>query len=166
MRPPGIKQKDLTQLCFIFSQENIFPTWWTKSPLVEPVITGWAGGAYVAPLSGQAPEFICSQALRTLARLFSVGENELASQLESFHVHDWQQDLYSRGAYSYALVGGANAFRDLAAPIAQTLFFAGEATDFSGHNGTVHGALASGERAAQEALSALGKQRSKPRHTA
>jgi monoamine oxidase len=32
------------------------------------------------------------------------------------------------------------------------LFFAGEATDITGHNGTVHGAIASGKRAAKEIL--------------
>ena len=37
----------------------------------------------------------------------------------------------------------------LAQPVEDTLFFAGEATDTSGHTGTVHGALATGERAAQ-----------------
>ncbi len=34
----------------------------------------------------------------------------------------------------------------------QTLFFAGEHTDTSGHWGTVHGALRSGYRAAQQLL--------------
>lgn len=36
--------------------------------------------------------------------------------------------------------------------IESTLFFAGEATDTGGHNGTVHGAIASGKRAAVEIL--------------
>ena len=40
----------------------------------------------------------------------------------------------------------------LGAPVANVLFFAGEATDISGHNGTVHGAIASGYRAAEEIL--------------
>lgn len=40
----------------------------------------------------------------------------------------------------------------LAAPVEDTLFFAGEATDTSGNNGTVHGAIASGYRAAQEII--------------
>ncbi|MGA8493419.1 MAG: FAD-dependent oxidoreductase, partial [Terriglobales bacterium] len=40
----------------------------------------------------------------------------------------------------------------LGSPIENTLFFAGEATDTTGHNGTVHGAIASGRRAAQEIL--------------
>jgi monoamine oxidase len=43
----------------------------------------------------------------------------------------------------------------LASPIDNTLFFAGEATDTTGHNGTVHGAIASGRRAAKEILHGL-----------
>jgi monoamine oxidase len=76
----------------------------------------------------------------------------LRKLLVSAHTHDWQGDPFSRGAYSYALVGGTEAPRELARPIGDSLFFAGEATDFHGHNGTVHGALASGFRAAKEVL--------------
>jgi len=74
----------------------------------------------------------------------------------SSHTHDWQSDRWSLGAYSYALVGGADAHRELAAPVEDTLFFAGEATDARGHNGTVHGAIFSGYRAAREVLERSG----------
>jgi monoamine oxidase len=53
-------------------------------------------------------------------------------------------------AYSYALADSNKAARRLAAPVGNTLFFAGEATDCSGHNGTVRGAIASGQRSATE----------------
>jgi monoamine oxidase len=49
-------------------------------------------------------------------------------------------------------VGGEGCQQTLSAPLDNTLFFAGEATDISGHNGTVHGAIASGKRAAAEVL--------------
>jgi monoamine oxidase len=52
-------------------------------------------------------------------------------------------------------VGGLDAPRALAEPVRGTLFFAGEATDTSSHNGTVHGAIASGRRAAREVLATL-----------
>jgi len=39
------------------------------------------------------------------------------------------------------------------------LFFAGEATDFSGHHGTVHGAIASGARAVKEILNQPGREK-------
>jgi monoamine oxidase len=46
----------------------------------------------------------------------------------------------------------------LAAPVKNTLFFAGEATDTQGDQGTVHGALRSGSRVAREIMGArLGK---------
>jgi monoamine oxidase len=38
-----------------------------------------------------------------------------------------------------------------------TIFLAGEATDAEGRNGTVHGAIASGKRAATQAARALGR---------
>ena len=61
---------------------------------------------------------------------------------------------WSRGAYSYAAVaGGAQAAKGLAKPVGRELFFAGEATH-SGMSGTVAGAIASGRRAAGEALRA------------
>ena len=68
-------------------------------------------------------------------------------------VHDWQRDPFARGAYSYLRVGGEGAREDLAAPIAATVFFAGEATDAE-ESGTVAGALRSGARAAQQVLEA------------
>jgi monoamine oxidase len=47
--------------------------------------------------------------------------------------------------------------------VEETLYFAGEATNSDGYNGTVHGAIATGSRAAEELLGALG---AKPRRTA
>jgi Flavin containing amine oxidoreductase len=55
-------------------------------------------------------------------------------------------------AYSYVRAGGLEAPRQLGAPLADTLFFAGEATDSDGHTGTVHGAMASGNRVVDEIL--------------
>jgi monoamine oxidase len=74
-----------------------------------------------------------------------------ADRLEGAHVHDWSADPFARGAYSYVTVGGRTARRRLAAPLAGTLFFAGEATDDESA-ATVEGALRSGERAAREIL--------------
>ena len=62
----------------------------------------------------------------------------------------WGQDPWSRGSYSYLGPGASSATRRmLARPIDDRLFFAGEATDTE-HPATVHGALASGQRAAIE----------------
>ncbi len=66
----------------------------------------------------------------------------------------WSTDPYSRGAMSYLPAGAAPQLRtDLAAPIDDRVFFAGEATD-SDHPGTVSGAIASGRRAAAAVVAA------------
>lgn len=72
--------------------------------------------------------------------------------------HNWVNDPYSRGAYSYMVVGGSDSPGKLARPVKGTLFFAGEASDTDGRTGTVHGAIASGRRAAKQALRALGSR--------
>jgi len=66
-------------------------------------------------------------------------------------LQDWARDPYSRGGYSYVLVGGEGAREALGAPLQDTLYFAGEATDAE-EAGTVAGALRSGARAAREIL--------------
>jgi monoamine oxidase len=86
------------------------------------------------------------------SRLLKVSSDDRARLLEAEYFHNWQSDPFSRGAYSYGKVGADGAQEALASPVENTLFFAGEATDIWGHNGTVHGAIASGVRAAREIL--------------
>ena len=83
----------------------------------------------------------------------------MTAVLQASYTHDWQTDPFSRGAYSYVKVGGDRAQSVLAAPLNHRLFFAGEATDVSGHHGTVHGAIATGKRAATEILETMNYER-------
>lgn len=71
-------------------------------------------------------------------------------------IKDWTKDPFIKGGISFPLPGGQLTDREiLSAPVADKLFFAGEATDFSGGAGTVSGALQSGERAAFEVIDAI-----------
>jgi len=56
-------------------------------------------------------------------------------------------------------VGGVEVPRQFGEPVAETLFFAGEATNAEGHTGTVHGALATGYRAADDVAQVLERTR-------
>ena len=69
--------------------------------------------------------------------------------------HDWQQDPFALGAYSYVATGGLKASQQMSEPVENTLYFAGEHTDFTAHWGTDHAAMRSGLRAAQQILEAL-----------
>mgnify|MGYP003793744169 CR=1 FL=1 len=91
-----------------------------------------------------------------LGRQLQISPRRMRSLVEAVWMHDWEHDPFARGAYSYQVVDGADAPDALARPIRRTLFFAGEASDAAGATGTVHGAIASGRRAAAQVLRALG----------
>jgi monoamine oxidase len=134
-----------------------FATFWTPAPARAPLLVAWAGGPRALRLAdGASPAQIVRKALASLEALFGK-ELDIASELQGYYYHDWQQDPFARGAYSYVMVGGSEARTALAQPIEDTLFFAGEATDPEA--GTVTGALQSGVRAARKVLAAAGGRR-------
>jgi monoamine oxidase len=142
-------------MSFLFSRDDFYPTWWTKTPEEVPIITGWAPFRSAERLSGMSRSFVIERGLKTLSSLLNITSERLESLLDDAYFHDWQNDPFSCGAYSYGAVGSDGAQEALASPIGNMLFFAGEATDTSGHNGTVHGAIASGRRAAAEIVKTL-----------
>lgn len=144
----------MPRLGFLFAEGAAFPTWWSHYPVLAPRLTAWLGGPRAARLAGQPPEATVALAVGALAGALGLARTTVEALLVDWHLHDWGGDPFSRGAYSYVLVGGMDAPRQLGAPVADTLFFAGEATDDT-DTGTVHAALASGQRAAREALAYL-----------
>jgi monoamine oxidase len=154
MTPRGAKAT-LSDMGFLFSDDEWFPTWWTGMPKKFPVLTGWAPFRCAEKLSGQSREFVVERSLKTLSALLKVDPRMLRTELQNAYFHDWQNDPFSRGAYSYGGVDSDGAQEELASSVAETLFFAGEATDVTGNNGTVHGAMASGYRAASQILQTL-----------
>jgi monoamine oxidase len=146
-------QKDLS---FVLTRDEVLSAWWTPMPNPMALITGWAGGTKAAAIAqrcragANAP--LLEEALAVLSRMFGIATPDLHSRLSSWHTHDWLSDPYSRGAYSYAPAGALDASSHMTQPVAETLFFAGEHTDTTGHWGTVHGALGSGLRAAAQML--------------
>lgn len=156
--PAQAKGADLSPLGFLHSDDEHLPTWWTALPVRAPLLLAWAGGPAAEKLALRKESAIVGQALDTLARLLGLKREWLAELLEAWHGHNWLTDPFARGAYSYVPVGGLDAPRALAEPVDDTLFFAGEATDTKGQSGTVHGAIASGRRAADEIISSLSRR--------
>ncbi|MGC2193161.1 MAG: NAD(P)/FAD-dependent oxidoreductase [Terriglobales bacterium] len=150
---PKLVRSPMPDMSFLSTPEELFPTWWSSVSAGTAMLTGWSGGIRAEQFSGLGSAAIVERGLEVLHHVFEVPLKTLRDLVQESFVHDWQSDPYCRGAYSYALADGKEAARRLAAPVGNTLFFAGEATDFSGHNGTVHGAIASGQRAATELLS-------------
>jgi monoamine oxidase len=136
---------------FFYSLGTPFPTFWTSMPTRSPFLNAWTGGPPAAKLSEKSDAEIVQAALDSLHTMFGDRLPDARAQLEAAFVHNWERDPFSCGAYSYVGVGhNDTARRALAAPLDDTLFFAGEATDTEGEAATVTGALQSGARAARE----------------
>ncbi|MCI4352764.1 MAG: FAD-dependent oxidoreductase [Thermoplasmata archaeon] len=93
----------------------------------------------------------------TLAELSEVlPSNARIGTVVRHSVHLWPEDPFARGAYSFLPTGVDPIEREtLAQPVDGVLFFAGEATHWSGESATVHGAIATGYRAAEEVWGSL-----------
>jgi monoamine oxidase len=116
------------------------------------MLVAWAGGPKAQWLARQESHTVIEHALYSVRSVFGKESNPYGWFVSS-HYHNWLQDPFSQGAYSYIAVGGHDARAELAAPIwCNTLFFAGEATDTTGEASTVAGAIQSGMRVAREIL--------------
>ncbi len=146
------KLDQLADVGFLLSEEQFFPTWWMTLPFRAPLLTGWSAGPHAHRLLGEPRSTIIEHALNDLARITNVAVERLTKLVECVYFHDWHADPFSRGAYSYVPAGALPHRAVLAKPVAGTLFFAGEATEQHGHSATVHGAIATGRRAAHQIL--------------
>jgi monoamine oxidase len=150
------KRAELKDFAFMHAPDELPPTWWTQLPARTPVLTGWAGGTRAERLLSAGNDALRDRSLEALSHIFAVPPNFLEDSLVEFYTHNWSTDPFSLGAYSYIPIGGLDAQAELAAPLEDTIYFAGEAVNTLGHHGTVHGALASGLRAAREIECSLG----------
>jgi monoamine oxidase len=149
-----LNSEALRRLSFLFTPVRTPPVWWTRRPETEslPTLVGWSGGPRSDALRGLGPYALSRRACDELAAAFRLPLERVVSGLLSTHTFDWSHDAFSRGAYSYVPAGALDAPEAMTRPESNTLFFAGEHTDTTGHWGTVHAALRTGVRAARQVL--------------
>jgi monoamine oxidase len=145
-------QPALSEMSFLFAFTEMPPVWWTTHPERSHTLTGWVGGPRSAALTGMDAATLGRKACATLGRIFGLSKQRVHGLMRGCYTHDWQHNRFALGAYSYVATGGLDASRQMTEPVAETLFFAGEHTDTSGHWGTVHAAMRSGLRAAEHVL--------------
>lgn len=139
---------------FFHALDLPIPTWWTLEPHRTPHLVGWAGGPRARGLAKRPERDVLTQALETLSRIFGLRISTLQADLEAWRIVNWQREPFTRGGYCVIPAGAVKDLETLAAPTEDTLFFAGEATNTEGEEGTVHGAMETGLRAAREILRA------------
>jgi monoamine oxidase len=149
------RRQRLADATFFTARGADVPVWWTPFPVRSGLMIAWSGGPAAMEL-GRAPREVARRTIASLADTMGLDRRTVRRHVVATFHHDWCRDPFARGAYSYALVGGSDAAQTLSRPVEHTLFFAGEATDAEGRTGTVHGAIATGHRAAAQVARALG----------
>ena len=117
-------------------------------PFGRNLIEAYFGGQLAADLEIEGPAAFHAFAEDELADLLG---SSIKARLRPVAETAWGRDPLARGSYSYALPGHAEARGQLAEPIEDRIFFAGEAcskTSFS----TAHGAYLTGMAAADAIL--------------
>lgn len=150
--PVWEEREELRDVGFVLGQGKTFPTWWSTLPMRVPVVTGWSAGPKADALAACDRNEVIAAGIEQLSRITGLAGHRFRTALEQAYLHDWATDPFARGAYSYVPAGSADARERLAEPCQNTLYFAGEAAEFSGHAATVHGAIQAGRRAARRIL--------------
>jgi monoamine oxidase len=111
-----------------------------------PVLTVYAGASAARTLNRLGPEGALRAVVKDLRTIFGLPHDPavLAARLV-----DWSADPFAGLGYSFVRPRGVGARALLAAPTEGVLFWAGEATNPT-RPATVHGAVESGMRAAEE----------------
>ncbi len=135
-------------ISFILSKESI-PTWWTQLSLHNGLLTGWLGGPAADGLRQTARQTIYEMAVKSLAVIFKKEVTKLEEMITAWEVFNWPADIFAAGAYSFSTLATNEALQTVMQPVADTLYFAGEACYNGEHPGTVEAALESGKRVAQ-----------------
>lgn len=116
------------------------------SPFGWPLVESFFGGE-----AAEALEHGDAAAAFAIDELVALLGSAWRDRLHPVAATRWREERWIGGSYSHALVGRSSARQALGAPVAERLFFAGEACsaqDFS----TAHGAYASGAAAADAIL--------------
>ncbi len=130
--------------------------WWSPSynrPDFPPVLTAFIGGERAQALHQKTESELIDFGLGDLCRIF--GSQHPRALCQAGRCINWTSDPWARGGYSSVPPQAFGMRQQLAQPLAETLYFAGEATVTTSNPATVHGAIETGQRAAQEILQAL-----------
>ena len=137
----------------IFADDSASALSFQVQPFGRPMATAYAGAGHAADLERAGIEAVRAFVVERLGAMFgcAVARNAGAAVMSG-----WTADPDIGGAYSFARPGGGALRGWLARPVADRLWFAGEAASRHGFS-TAHGAWETGRRAADAAAAAIGR---------
>lgn len=126
---------------------------WTRTEDTENLLVGYITGEKAEQMQ-QTRNNSIEPVVNELDTMF--GQKIASANLEKYAFMDWGSEQYIKGGYSYDTPLSEGLREELARPVGGTVFFAGEATEFNGHNATLQGAMHSAERAVNEIMELIG----------
>lgn len=138
--------KDYEFIGYLSEKKDEWITWMNYHFYVdEPILMAINTGKYARELEQLTDEQVIGRAMAVLKTIYS----DNIPQPDKHLITSWGSDPYSIGAYSYIPIGSSDKdYKAMAQPVADRIFFAGEATTRE-HPSTVHGAFLSGQREAK-----------------
>lgn len=143
--PKAFWPTDVDWLEYIPRQHGQWAQWVSLANVLhKPILMGFNAADYGRQLELLTDQQIVTTAMQTLQTMFG---QDIPAPIDHI-ITRWASDPYSYGSYSFNPRGATPQHRmALAQPIAQQLYFAGEATSMQ-YFGTAHGAYLSGVAAA------------------
>jgi len=116
------------------------------------VLTALIVGDQAEVLAGKSDDEIFQLLLADLDAIYPVQGGKASKEFNAAesYLFDWGKQEYIQGAQSYPLVSGTGAPAQMATPVQDRIFWAGEATALNGNSATVQGAMESANRATLE----------------
>jgi monoamine oxidase len=139
------------QTMFILSEQPV-PVWWTQVQEQSTLLTGWLTGENMRRFQALDQQGRLEQCLLSLAAIFSRDLASLRGELAAFRIFDWREQPFVHGGYSFDMVSTPACRQLLRTPVAETLFFAGEAIYEGNAPGTVEAAFHSGLEVAEKII--------------
>ena len=134
---------------FVASAATARTVSFTVRPAGQELVLAYFGGDYARELEAQGA--LEAAAREELVKLFGA---EPGRRIRRSTATAWVGDPWARGSYSAARPGFAHCRTVLARPVAERVFFAGDACTVDTF-GAIHGAWASGREAARRVAAAL-----------
>lgn len=104
------------------------------------VITALVAGESATALLQMSEEQMIDSILTELNGFYPSG-NVPGKYSGDYFIKDWSQEPFIKGGYSFPSIDSAGQREIYAEPLADKVYFAGEAANINGHIGTVHGAM-------------------------
>lgn len=146
---------EVDNIAYVSEAKGQFSYWLNLAGVSQqPILLAFNVATFGTEIEKFSDDEIVSKAMEVLTKIYG----EHIPQPDDYVITRWAQDPYSFGSYSYLPKNATTEMRaDLAAPVDDRLFFAGEATS-TDYSATVHGAHLSGIAAADSVKIVIERQ--------